>query len=200
MQVKDAIAKRRSIRDFKSQDVEKEKVNQILEAARLAPSGTNIQPWRFVIVESEEMREELTDTTLNFVGQAPVTIVCCVDKNALQFRKRRTVELYKAGAFAGTELENVDFSNYQGRTMDDEDRKRYLHFNLAIAIENMILQATELGLGSCWVMMFNDQKVTDLLNLDDNLEPVSLVPVGYPDQDPDQRPRLNLEDIVIDKL
>lgn len=199
MEVKEAIKLRRSIRNFKSKKVSKEDIDQILEAARLAPSGTNIQPWRFVVIESKQMRDELKKYTLNFVAEAPVVIACCVDQDALQSRKRRIVELYKTGAFAGTELENRD-SSRGGRDMDEAEIKTYLHLNCAIAIEHMVLQATELGLGSCWIKMFNQKKTEELLNLGDNLEMVALLPVGYPEAEPEQRPRFSLEDIVIDRI
>jgi nitroreductase len=198
--IKEAISQRRSIRNFKSDKLKEEDVELILEAARLAPSGTNVQPWRFIVVESDKMREELKGCTLDFVGGAPVTIVCCVDNNSLEKVPDRLQELSKAGAFKGTALEKVSSSGYKGRKMSEEDAKRYLHLNLSIAIENMTLQATELGIGSCWVMMFNQQKLSELLNLDDNIEAVALLPIGYAADNPAPRPRLSLDEIVIDRV
>ncbi|WP_018249698.1 nitroreductase family protein [Orenia marismortui] len=200
MNVKEAIRERRSIRDFKSDKVKKEDLDLILEAARLAPSGTNLQPWRFVVVESDEMREKLRGCTLDFVGDAPVTIVCCVDYKALEEMNDRLKELQEVGALKGTALEKIDPSKYKGRKMSEEDIKRYLHLNLSIAIENMALQATELGLGSCWLMMFNEKKLSQILNLDDNLEAVALLPIGYGSDNPAPRPRLSLDRIVIDRV
>ena len=200
MNVKNAIQKRRSIRNFKDKKLAAKDVNTILEAARLAPSGTNLQPWRFVVIKSEEMRSELQNCTLDFVAQAPVTIACAVDYDSLEKVPRRIKELARAGAFKGTSLEKSGDSNYSGRDMNPEEAKRYLHLNEAIAIENMALQATELGIGSCWVMMFNEDKLADILNLDDNLELVSLLALGYPEEIPEQRPRLSLDEIVIDRV
>ncbi|SKA02681.1 nitroreductase family protein [Selenihalanaerobacter shriftii] len=200
MEVKEAIQKRRSIRSFNQDKVSKEDIDQILEAGRLAPSGTNLQPWRFVVVESEEMRDRLKDCTLDFVAEAPVVIACCVDKNSIKNRKRRIVELHKAGAFKGTELEKIDTSKYKGKKMDEVEIKNYLYLNCTIAIEHMILQATELGLGSCWIMMFNKTKTRELLELDNNLELVSLIPIGYYDENPAPRPRLSLDEIVVDRV
>jgi nitroreductase len=199
MEVKEAIRKRRSIRNFKSDQVSKENIDQILEAGRLAPSGTNIQPWRFIVIESGEIRNELKEYTLDFVTEAPVIIACCVDKTSIQKRGKRIAELQEVGAFKGTKLENINPSK-GGREMDEADIKTYLNSNCVIAIEHMILQATELNLGSCWIMMFNGEKVSDLLNLDDNLEMLALLPIGYYDEEPEQRPRLSLEDIVVDRV
>ncbi|WP_408956161.1 nitroreductase family protein [Natroniella sp. ANB-PHB2] len=198
MKVKEAIEQRRSIRNFKPDQVSQEDIKKVLEAGRLAPSGTNLQPWRFIIIESEEMRKKLKSYTLNFVAEAPAVIVCCAKLDANQYSQRRIVELHKAGAFKGTELEKMDFSNYKGRQKDEEEVKAYLRLNAAIAIENMALQATELGLGSCWVMMFNQQKVKQLLELDDSLEIVSLLPLGYPQEERSQRPRLELDQLIVD--
>ena len=200
MDVAKAIQKRRSIRNFKDKELAAEDVNTILEAARLAPSGTNLQPWRFVVIESEKMRSELQNCTLDFVAQAPVTIACAVDYNSLEKVPRRIKELARAGAFKGTALEKNDDSDYSGRDMSAEEAKRYLYLNESIAVENMALQATELGIGSCWVMMFNEDKLAEILDLEENLELVSLLALGYPEEEPEQRPRLDLDEIVIDRV
>lgn len=200
MEVKEAIQKRRSIRHFKEKKVKKEDVDLILEAARLAPSGTNLQPWRFIVIESDEMRNKLQDCTLNFVAQAPTIIACAVDYNSVEEMPQRIKELAETGAFKGTALEKDDDSDYSGREMDEEEARRYLYLNDAIAIENMALQATELGLGSCWVMIFSSDKLAEVLDLDDNLELVSLLALGYADEEPPQRPRLSLDEIVLDRV
>jgi nitroreductase len=200
MDVKEAIQKRRSIRNFTEEQVKTEDVNSVLEAARLAPSGTNLQPWRFIVIKSDEMRNKLQECTLDFVAEAPVIVVCAVDYNSLEEIPARIKELSATDAFKGTGLEKSGDSNYSGRDMSEEDARKYLYLNTSIAIENMTLQATELGLGSCWVMMFNKDKLSDLLDLDDHLELVSLLPIGYPEKDPEQRPRLSLDEIVIDRV
>ncbi|MBN1326401.1 MAG: nitroreductase family protein [Candidatus Cloacimonetes bacterium] len=76
-----AIRDRYSVRSFKDQPIESEKLNEILEAARFAPSSRNIQPWHFVVIEDSEMRKQLTDICKgqNFVAQAPLTIAICVN-------------------------------------------------------------------------------------------------------------------------
>lgn len=199
MDVENAIKTRRSIRNFSSKEVAKEDINQILEAARLAPSGINVQPWRFVVIESEAMRDKLQDCTLDFVAQAPVTIACAIDYNSLEQIPKRREELAASGAFKGTALEKDD-GEYSGFDMSQEEAKRYLYLNEAIAMENMVLQATELGLGSCWVMMFDEDKLADILDSADNLELMSLLALGYAEDNPAQRPRLNLDEIVIDRV
>ncbi|MDW7673363.1 MAG: nitroreductase family protein [Bacillota bacterium] len=198
-----AIEQRRSIRKFKSDEVESEIIKQLLEAAQLAPSGSNIQPWRFMAVTSEGMRAKLTECTLgmNFIAKAPLTMVCCTDLAASEAKGERVMELKNAGAFKDTPLENVDVSLYKEKSkLDDAANLAYLNLNTAIAIEQMILRGTDLGLGSCWVMMFSQRKVKQLLNLPENIHVVALVPFGYPDQDPKPRPRIPMEQIFLGEV
>ncbi|MGM0471843.1 MAG: nitroreductase family protein [Bacillota bacterium] len=202
MKVEDAIKKRRSVRNFKSKSVSRADLDQILEAARLAPSGTNIQPWRFVVLESAEIRDKLASYTLDFVAQAPAVIVCCGDWSALSQRKERIKELQEADVFAGTDLAKLDPNNSGSAVeLSEAEQRTYLELNCAIAIEHMALQATELGLGSCWIKLFNQQGLAKLLDLDDNLDIVALLPIGYPAQAADKsRPRHSLDKLVIDRL
>jgi nitroreductase len=84
--------------------------------------------------------------------------------------------------------------------MDEESLKSYLNLNAAIALEHIALRAVDLGLGSCWIMMFNSKKAKEILNLDERYEVVALLPIGYPDQTPSQRPRLKLDELVIQTI
>ena len=84
--------------------------------------------------------------------------------------------------------------------MDEESLKSYLNLNAAIALEHIALRAVDLGLGSCWIMMFNSKKAKEILKLDERYEVVALLPVGYPDQIASQRPRLKLEELIIETL
>lgn len=201
MELKDVISARRSIRKFKPDPVPEEYINELLEAARLAPSGTNLQPWRFVVVTGQEMREKVgTCTPLKFVGQAPLILVCCINTRAMKTTGRRVAELNEVGAFAGTDLESLSCEEYKKfrRSMESEAAvPAYLGLNLAIAVEHIVLRATDLGLGSCWVMMFDREETKEALALPEEINPLVLLPVGYPAQDPGPRPRLPVEDIVV---
>lgn len=204
METMEAIRARRSIRKYKSREIPDEAVNELLEAARLAPSGVNCQPWRFVLIKSEEKKKELADATpMPFVPEAPLVIACCIDMEATEKEQvvKRATELLDAGVFKGTPLENFDPETYAEMTkMEKDAAKNYLALNTAIAIENMILRAADLGLGSCWVMMFSRKKIKKILQLDDRYEVVTLLTVGYPDQSPPRRPRLSREDILLKEL
>ncbi|HHT9104593.1 MAG TPA: nitroreductase family protein [Candidatus Wujingus californicus] len=200
MNVKEAITKRRSIRKFKPDPVPDELIRQLLESARLAPSGSNTQPWRFIVVKNPETRQRLQKASFNqyHVGQSPAIIACCADIKAFGEFPERIDELIVSGALpAKTREVFVPSLKKEGMSADI---KWHLIIaavgNTDIAIEHMVLQAVELGLGTCWVRWFDDNKVKEILEIPQNIEIIALLPVGYPDEDPPQRPRFKLEKIV----
>jgi nitroreductase len=199
MELIKTIEDRRSIRKFKDDKVPGELITKLIEAARLAPSGVNIQPARYVVIKSKEARAKLNECTkLSFVVNAPVVIACCVDLQSMNDTQIRVKELIDANAFADTTLESK--GKEEKISMDEAAIKAYLNLNVAIAIEHIALRAVDLGLGTCWVMMFNHEKAKKILNLEDKYEIVALLPVGYPDQDPKQRPRLPLNDLILKEI
>ena len=200
MELKRAIEERRSIRKFKEDAVSEELIAELIEAGRLAPSGSNLQGTRYVIIKSEEQRKKLTECTpLPFVTKAPVIIACCIDKQVMDTAAQRSSELLEAKAFADTPLEEMSKNPdaYKRRDMDEQAIKNYLSVNAAIALDHITLRATDLGLGTCWIMMFDREKTKMLLELDDRYEVIALLPVGYPDQAPSQRPRIPATELVI---
>lgn len=202
MEILQGIKSRRSIRKFKSDEVPKEYIKELIDAGRLAPSGTNLQPTRYVVIKSKEAREKLNECTpLPFVAAAPVVIACIVDNEAADTRGDRMKELREAQAFVDTPLEKATDNNAKkGRTMDPASLKAYLNLNAAIAIDHITLRAVDLGLGSCWIMMFDKEKVKNLLGLDDRYDVVALLPIGYPDQSPSQRPRLDIDEVLLKEI
>jgi nitroreductase len=102
---KDAIEKRRSIRKFKRDSVPDEHIMALIEAARLAPSASNTQPWRFKIVSDDEIKVKLAEAAYHqsFVAQAPVVLVCCADLHGyFEGITARSQEFGKEGALEGT--------------------------------------------------------------------------------------------------
>lgn len=200
MNVRDAIMRRRSIRKFKPNPIDDDVILQLLDSARLAPSGSNTQPWRFIVVKDAETRLKLQAASYNqrHVGQAPVIIACCADIKAFGEFPERIDELIAAGALPAKTREVFVPSLKKGGM--NADIKWHLLIaatgNTDIAIEHIVLQAVELGLGTCWVRWFDDNRVKELLGIPKNIEIVALIPVGYPDEDPPQRPRFLLEKIV----
>jgi len=201
MEFSKVIAARRSIRKFKPEPVPEKFIVELLEAGRLAPSGKNLQPARFILLKSPEARANLKRLSpMPFVATAPLVIVCCYDRQAGNATADRMQELQEAQAFSGTPLDANSPQTgvpIKSREMDEAALQAYLAFNAGLAIEQIVLKAVDLGLGSCWVMMFEREGLRALLNLDERYELLALLPVGYPDQSPMQRPRLPLEDLVL---
>ncbi len=202
MELLEVIQNRRSIRKFKPDEVPEEYIHQLIEAGKLAPSGTNLQPARYIVIKSEEARTKLKDCTpLPFVSAAPAIIACCVDTNSITSTGERMKELKEAEAFVYTPLNNADENYNKGKqSIDTASLKAYLNLNVAIAIDHITLRATDLGLGSCWVMMFDKEKVKALLNLEDRYDVLALLPIGYPDQTPKQRPRLDYNEVLLKEI
>lgn len=147
-----AIEGRYSVRDFVPTEVSESTVQRILEAAIRAPSAGNRQPWHFIVVRYAEMKRELAAAAggQDFVGSAPVVIVVCADAE-------RSATRY-----------------------GDRGRELYCLQDTAAATEHILLAATALGLGGCWVGAFDEQAAARALALPGHLRPVAMVPIGQP--------------------
>ena len=163
MDVSQAISTRRSVRAYKTQDIDEEKLNKILEAGRLAPSASNAQQWKFIVVKDPETRIRLAQAASQqaFVGEAPVIIVACATRQSMMScgQPRHTVDL-------------------------------------SIAMSFMILEATELGLGTCWIGAFHESEVKSILGIPESVRVVAITPLGYPAMTTCPTSRKNLGDIV----
>lgn len=164
------VENRHSVRVFDTRhDVAPADVTRILQAAVQAPSAGNCQPWHFVVVRRKQVRQRLARASggQQFVAQAPVVIVVCTD--------------------AGLSAERYG----------ERGAGLYCRQDTAAATENILLAATALRLGSCWVGAFDDGAVVTALQLSANLHPVAIVPIGVPAR-PTQRitVRRDLSDVV----
>ena len=165
MSVMDAIKTRKSVRSFLDQPVEDEKLRTILEAGRLAPSASNRQEWRYVIVRDRETRKKLAEAAnwQTFVGEAPIVIVACAE----------------------TDNHVMDCGQL------------CYPIDVAISLDHMALVAAELGLGTCWIGAFNEEKVKAILDIPEEVRVIELMPLGYPvDSTPKIKNRLPLNMIV----
>jgi nitroreductase len=197
MELSDVITSRRSIRKFRQEDISADTIRLLLDAARLAPSGSNLQPACFVVAQSSAAKETLSRyTPYKFIAKASVIFVCCADLTAMTTRDKRVGELLNEGAFEGVDIDMNDPAA-TSPVMDDAAVKAYLSMNVAIAIEHIVLKAVDLGLGSCWLGRFDRDKVKEYLSLDESIYPVVLLPVGHPDQSPKERPRFALDKLVL---
>lgn len=200
MNVKECIAKRRSIRKFRQEDVSDEIIYDLLDCARLAPSACNAQPWRFKIVRDKDTKQLLSQISFNqkHIAEAPVVLVCCGNAR----------EYVSDSQYGSEELYNLDIINkdfyslisHRTTGLKDIPPERLspeVSFNVAMAIEHIALRAVELGLGSCWVKIADERKIRELFNWDENIRYVSLLALGYPAEEPKPIKKLSIEDILL---
>ncbi len=170
------IETRRSIRKYSDKPVEDEKIIQLLEAARLAPSGGNTQPWHFIIVKSEDTRHKLAKASNNqkWMLTAPVFIVCVAD---IRCRINADVEI------------SIDENGPQ------KELKQIIR-DTSIAVEHIVLEADKQGLGTCWVAWFTQDEVRPILNIPSDKYVVCILTLGHANEIPKARPRKKLEEIM----
>jgi len=200
MEVFETIESRRSIRKYKGDPVPAELLEKLLEAARLAPSASNVQSWKFKVVSDAETRGKLKEAAAGqkFVEQAPVVIACCIDFGAFKEKGKQTLKLVTTGAVKpsiGMILRAVRGSQEKG--LDAERLVIHGVINVTIATEHIVLAAAALGLGTCWIRAFDAGRAEQILGLPEDVTVLALLTVGYPDEAPPARPRRRLEEILL---
>lgn len=197
---REAIEKRRSIRKFRPDPVPDEFIREMLESARLAPSGCNAQPWRFKVVREPAVRQQLAGAAhgQSFIAEAPVVLVCCADiRGYLEGTVSGIQDLGRIGAVEGRIVEIlVDRARHMKTCTLDEIGPR-IAANVIIAVEHMVLRALDFGLGTCWVRLLDEQAVRTIFGWDENITVVALLPIGYPAEEPAARKRMPLEDFLL---
>ena len=204
MEVSEAILKRRSIRRWKPDPVEKEKIEMVLEAGRRAPSWGNTQPWRFIVVQDKAKIEELAGAASGQpqVSSAPAVIVCCGVPEAFSRKMHRESlkQLIEAGVMDWPDevLDNVvlDSAVFAPYHLGEQVMTIKAGEQIMIAAAYMTLEAVNQGLGTCWVGAMSPKDAHQVMNLPDDLFVHTLIPLGYPDEDPKPRPRKDFDEIV----
>jgi nitroreductase len=198
---KEAMEKRRSIRKFRPDPVPDECIRELLESARLAPSGCNAQPWRFKIVREPAVRQQLADAAhaQKFIADAPVVIVCCADiKGYLDGTVSGIQDLGRIGAVEDRIVEIlVDRARQMKTSCTVEEIGPRIAANVVIAVEHIVLRALDFGLGTCWIRLLDEQRVKEIFGWDENVAVVALLPLGYPAESPAPRKRLPVEELLL---
>jgi nitroreductase len=171
MYFKELIKLRQSNRAYEDKAVEKEKIEQCLEAGRLSPSANNAQGWTFVTVDDAELKNRVAGSAYRlggaFVKQAPVIIVLVAEKPLFMSK-------------FGSVLRKIDFSS----------------LDMGIAATHICLQAADLGLGTCMLESFDEKSVKTLLNIPDNRRIALLITLGYPADIQRKKKRKKFNEIV----
>ena len=166
--VLEAIKKRKSVRRYLNKKIPEDILKEIMEAARLAPSTNNRQPWKFVIVQDKELKQKVMEASLlhnrvqPFIAEASTIIAGCA-----------------------TNINHIMPNGVHSYPVD-----------LAIALDHISLQAAELGLGTCWIGAFNQEKVKEIIHITDDATVVCLMTLGYPAGDGFKSSRKPLDEIV----
>ena len=168
MDIFQVIRDRRSIRKYKDTPVEQEKIMQVLDAARLAPSWKNLQCWRFLVLTEQVKKEALLayfpddNPGKKAIMQAPALILVCADP----------------------------------AESDVENGMEYYIADASIAFTQLMLAAHALGLGTCWMGWYDEGGIRTALGIPENIKIIGITPLGYPDQEPKARPRKELSQIA----
>jgi nitroreductase len=201
LSTKEAIEKRRSIRKFKPDSISDKTIMALIESARLAPSGCNAQPWRFKIVKNDETKKQLQAIAYDqkFVSQAPVILIVCADiQGYLESRTSGVQDLGEMGVFNDEICKILHNKTKQKSQMNLDVLRKSVAFNIAIAVEHIVLRALDFGLGTCWMKLIDEKAIQQLFGWDENLYPVALLPIGYPLETPSPRKRKPIKEIIID--
>jgi len=147
------VKTRRSIRSFKEDVPSQAVIDRIMEAVRISPSGSNRQPWKFILVTDPGLRDEVAGACGNqkFVGEAPIVVVAC----------------------------GHDIKYNRGGYMGDMS----FILDVSIAFTHLMLAARAEGLGTCWIGSFDNGKVKGLLEVPEGWDVVAVTPLGYPEGD-----------------
>lgn len=165
MSVLDIIEKRFSVRGYLDKEVESDKLDKVLKAAQLAPTGVNAQSFKIYVIDTKKHRDVLEKVAQwDWFFEAPLIL-----------------------ALVG------DYDKAWTRSWDG---KNIMDIDAGIVMDHMILEATELGLGTCFIAAFHEEALIELLNLEGNKKPVLLTPLGYPDAEPRDAPRKSLDELV----
>ncbi len=160
---------RHSIRDYLAKEIEEEKLSQILESARSAPSAGNLQAYKIFVTKEAALKRKVAQAAFDqdFVGEAAVVLIFCQD--AYQSAKKYS----------------------------ERGEKLYSLQDTTIACAYAQLAASDLGLGACWVGAFDEEKVKRTVHIPQTLRPVALLPIGYPAENPKIKDRRPLSELVV---
>ena len=161
------VEKRKSIRKYKSDPVEKEKLERIFQAARYAPSWKNLQCWRFMAIDDKEtiakVKANCDEWNQKIISdEVPLVVI-----------------LFAVEADSGV-----------------RDGKDYYMLDAGLAMEHLMLAAANEGLGTCWMGLFDEEGIKQELGVPAGVRVIAISPLGYPNQDPAPRPRKELTEIV----
>ncbi len=166
MNFEQLVHKRYSCRHYAPDPLKEDHLNKILEAARLAPTAANRQPFRIILIKTENNQENLLKIYSRewFVEPSLVLCICSVPEEGWRRKKY--------------------------------DNQSYAAVDAAIVVDHITLQAADLGVGTCWIGDFNPEAAREYLQLPPEVEPIAFTPLGYPLDHPGEKKRKELEELI----
>jgi nitroreductase len=152
MEFYEVIKTRRSIRNYKKDQVPEDALDRIIEAFRISPSGSNRQPWKFIFIKSPELKSKVAEECMNqkWIGEAPLVVVAC----------------------------GPDIGHNRGGWMGDKSGM----MDVTIAFTHLMLAARAEGLGTCWIGAFSNESIKKILSIPEDHNVVAVSPLGYPEK------------------
>jgi nitroreductase len=166
MEFYEVIKKRKSVRKYDTKKIPDDVLNRVLEAGRIAPSAKNIQPWKFIVVRDQALKKQVAEASRGQMFMADADVIIC-----------------------GCALEKIAWGRMGGYMSS-------FAVDLAIAMDHIILAAANEGLGTCWIGAFEEKAVKLLLGVPDDVKIVALTPLGYPAEEPKDRGRKSINEII----
>lgn len=183
--LKDAIEQRRAARSFRPDPIPEETLSEILRLGVRAPSGFNLQPWRFIVVREQENKEKLKACSFNQrqIGEAPVVLICCGDRSVSQPNYIETI--INLGKDAGAM--NDGYAGYMRQAIPQlfeyhssfESLEAWTNRHTMLAVAHIMIVAKSYGIDSCAMEGFIAPQVKEAFNIPDNLDVCCVLPLGY---------------------
>lgn len=195
-----AIQTRVSIRDYKEDPVPEEIIQQLLDAAIRAPSGENLQPWKFIIIKDAEIKEKIGKLSVQAAQEHFTAQISELEKRFAEIQDKERRETIIRSLTSGSRMKFIETAPLLIVACADKDTLNYTQ-GVSAAIQNILLTAHDLGLGGCWTtlsLLISETKkaLYKLLEIPINIEIIAVITIGYPSRTPRLRPRKNVADVT----
>lgn len=191
-----AIENRRSIRKFSTKPIPQEDITEIIESGLKAPSAKNRQPWKFVVLQGES-KEEMLETFRRGVAREESGNALLPDSTQHMMATKYTIQILEQAPVVIFVVNTLGKGIFAELTNEERVYEICNLQSISASIQNMLLAATDKGIGSLWVcdIYFAYQELAEWLNEEGEL--IAAVALGYPEEAPKARPRKNFDDVVI---
>lgn len=199
MEFKQIVMKRYATKNFDGRKIPEEKVNELLEMIRYAPSSFNIQPWKIIVIKDQAIKDKLLPFSWNQpqVANCSHLLVFCANKNILENINLIEKESIKKGAKPESIKEYIKIMQDFEKSLDEEQKLNWAQKQTYIALGNALNGAKSLGFDSCPMEGFQPEEYSKILQLPGHLVPTVACPIGYASDKPKPKFRFEMKEIRI---